>query len=363
MTAQYTNTVDVYNYLRWAKTVPNYPTVTSPETVDSSGTLIVGSEIFLDHNFVIDDSYSLSHGTVSTATTALTETTDYTIDVDTGKIVVASTAMGSDTVFAEYKWNSMVADTDMTLRIVRASEEIENETSNVYGTQTVVVREEQAGRGSFDYIYIPNKNEVQVVSNQLNGALTSTATEVVLDLTTGLSAGDYLSIEGEAMLVSSIDSTTAVTVSRGALDTTAATHVDDTVVVNVFVETSSSNRGSVPTFNPLTYKSQFAVDERTGEIQLLHTDNNIIDELSVGNFPNNTVFDRIRITYKYGSSSVPNDIKRLAILKVAYDLTLSGIASALPDGRDGFNPTAQKSILDEIDRLIERNMSHIVDGL
>ena len=127
MTAQYVNTLDVFNYLRCVNEIPNYPDTTTPEEVDATGSLGVGSAIFLDNRFIIDNTLTLSKGANNIDLTSLTETTDYTINLDNGKIVMASTAVGTDNVYAEYKSSLMTSDSDMLNRIQRASDEIHNE--------------------------------------------------------------------------------------------------------------------------------------------------------------------------------------------------------------------------------------------
>ena len=84
--------------------------------------------------------------------------------------------------------------------------------------------------------------------------------------------------------------------------------------------------------------------------------------MASGIYPPHRTFNRVRLTYSYGTDSVPLDIQRACILMVAYDLMLSGISKSIPEGRDGFQPTAQEKIEAEINKILKKHRTLKIDG-
>lgn len=353
---QYATTLQVFDFLRWTLQFPNYPTSTTLETVDSSGTLASGSKIYLDNKWVIDDTFIISFGATADSVTVLTETTDYTIDLDISCITITAagaTKIGSNNVYAEYKYNNFVPNSLISDLINRISKDIEDDTYRKFGTTTQNLKEEHAGKGRFKRVYRPDNLAVIAAKTQLSSAIDNTSTTLTVDDTTGFTAGDYIVIDTEVLLIGSVDSSTQLTVSRGQFGTTAAAHSIDDWTINVVVEQSNTRKGSVPTYNLMRFRRDYDVDDQTGAIQLLFINSVDRDDIFEDIYPPQGIFNRLRITYRSGSTSVPVDVTQATILRVAYQLTLSGIARALPEGRDGFNPTAQQALLDEYEKLIQ----------
>lgn len=362
MTA-YATTQEVLDFLSWSKQIPNYPTSSTPETVDDSGAVVTA--IYLDQKNIIDSSYTLSQGAISTTATDLTETTHYTLDKDTGAITLTTagkTAIGSRNVYATYKYNDFVSESVLSDRIDRATTDINELTSSIFGELAWVEREEHIGKGAFARIYRILSFPIHSIRTQLTEDLTATITAVGVDSTTGIAADDYLSLGSEVLKVVAVTDTTTLEVSRGALDSTAATHSDDDWTINAAVEISNSPIGSDPDWNFMTFREDYDIDDDTGAVQLLHVRAEDKDDLATDVYPPHRVMNRFRVTYKRGTSSVPNVIKRACILRVAHDLTLSGIARSIPEGRDGFDPGAQAELLKESNRLLKKHKVLKADG-
>ena len=363
MTA-YATTQEVLDFLSWTKQIPNYPTSSDYETVDDTG--IVTTAIYLDQKNIIESSYALYAGAISTTATELTETTHYTLDKDTGAIAITAsgkTAIGTKNVYAAYKYNEFITESVLSGKIDDATTDIQRQTSDsMFGEYEWITREEHVGKGAFSRVYRVLQFPIFSVRTQLTADLAIAATAVYLDSTTGILDDDYLSLGSEIVKVVDVTTTTALEISRGSLGSTAATHSDDDWVTNAAIEISNSPIGSDPSWNFMEFRSDFNIDDDTGAVQLLHVRAEDKDDLATDVFPPHRVGNRFRITYKRGTSTVPNDIKRACILRVAHDLTLSGIARSIPEGRDGFDPTAQAELLNESNRLLKKHKVLRADG-
>ena len=356
MTATYITTLDVFNYMRWNKKIPAFVSGSTPskEVVDETGTLTANSIVYLDFNKIIDNTLNLYYGTSGTASVVLTEGTHYTVDLDNAKITITSsgaTLIGSNSVFAEYQYNDFVEDSLVADMVERAQEQIEEECNRRFGTPTLIEREEQTGRGAYDRIYRPKKLPVVVAKTQLTSDITTATTVVLVDDTSGFEVGDILTLNQETLQINAIPSGTSFEVTRGHFGTAdIASHSEDDWMINVVVEISNTEMGSTPNWSTLDYRDDFDVDSNTGAIQLLHINANERDDLSQDVFPVFKVFNRVRITYKYGATSVPKDIQKAIILTVARDLIDSALTKSIPEGIDGFAPEA----IDKIDAQIKK---------
>jgi len=364
-TTQYCTTLQVFEYLNLAKEIPNYPTTTTLETVDVSTSIVSGSVIYLDKGKVIEDTQTISYGTSATSVTALTETTHYTIDNERGRITITASgasAIGSNKVYATYQYNDYINDSYVSDLIDRSTKDIDQRTTKTWQGLTLTTREEQLGRGAYSRMYKPRKMPLYLVRTQLSADITASDTSITMDSTNGLEEDDYLSIGTEVVSIDSVDNTTTLTVTRGALGSTAATHSDDDWVVNVVVEISNTPVGNEPNYSITEFRDDYDVDSGTGAIQLLYINAEDRDDLAPNVYPLPRIFNRIRFTYKYGAVSVPTDITELCILMTAYSMSVSSIARALPIGIDGFSPTAQQTILNEIDKILKEHRTLKIGG-
>lgn len=351
---QYATTLEVIEALNWWEEVPSYNNAeTTPETVDTSGSLSNGSIIYLDKPPVIDDTLTLSHGSSATSLTALTETTHYTIDLDTGKITITSAGaseIGSDNVYATYKYisvdgNRNITDSYISRLIDTATDQIDKFTYRTWQSTSTKLRERLFGKGQFDRLYRTHNLPVNFYEDTLSSAITdTTGTTFTVSSTTGLSADDYLAIGQEVIQVTSITNTTTFEASRGQLDSTASTHSSGDYVVNVIVEVSTTPLGSTPTYNYLTFLDDWSFNDRTNSITLLH--NEITDEgLYIGLYPQNGTPDRVRITYRYGADSVDDTIREACVSMVSSYLVSRGVARSNVTGAEQISVAVGKEML------------------
>lgn len=362
---QYCTTKQVFEFLNWAIDVPEFVSGSAPsfEEVDVSGTLANGSVIYLDHDKVIDGTLVLSYGASAASTTTLTLTTDYTIDLDKGKITITSagaTAIGSDKVYAEYYQYSSIdgrpgaRDSVVSTLIDRAVAHFDKEMNRSYQASVGVLREVRTGQGRNSRRYYPYNMKPIVVPTTLTTTVDSSETGFVVGSTSGMTAGDYITIGGEVLSIDSVDSATALTVTRGELGSTGAAHTAGDELVNAAMEVSTTPNGSTPTWIVLSYSGDFYIDPESGLFTVLHND--ITSEgLFVGQYPQKGTVNRVRLTYSYGSSSVPSDIEQACIEQVARWLSSASIAKALGEGQDGFVPRANEVLSEDVKAILKEH--------
>lgn len=159
--------------------------------------------------------------------------------------------------------------------------------------------------------------DITATTFTINEGATFTATDTTLTLNsvTGLFTGDYLKIGSEFLLIQTVDpGTTSVNVSRGALGSTAATHVDGSTVTRVandgqvnvhfFAQTPVPAPATLnyTVTNNLTSDYVFA-GSATGNDPTLTV--NIGDTL---NFNMNAVGHPLRITNQNGAYNPANEV-------------------------------------------------------
>lgn len=354
------DTIDIFNYFRWAKRVPDHDNgVHDLEIVDDTGTLVEDDIVYLDKTKVISGTLVLYADT-----TALTESTHYTIDLDIGKIVITSagaTALSGKSLKAEYKYNDVMEDSIVADIIERACSEVKNEVKGKYGQVTTILDEEYSGRGMYDVNYPLQNKPLYLKQTELQSAIDSSTPLLSVKDADGFIVGDILCIEQEILIVASIDSAVSMTVLRGQKGTTAASHAADTALVNMVVKISTTTRGSVPSFEVKEFKKEWDVSD-AGIVQL-HDSSAIDDDVVYEMAPESTVFDRVRITYNYGTASVPDALKECVLLTVALNMMNSALAKTLPEGIDGFSPTAQQEMEKKRQMILAQYRHLYADGI
>lgn len=363
---QYATTKQVFDFLKWTLQIPNYPKVTELETVDDSGTLVSGNKIYLNNAHVIDNTFTLSFGASVSSVTPLTEDTHYTMDLTKSEATITAAGAAvilTASVFGEYKYNTFCDDVDVSVMIDRVSKQIEKETDRQFGSIRQISQEEHIGKGRYARLYHGVNFGILLGKTQLSTAVpNTTATTFTVDSTTNFTADDTVTIEGEQVTVDSVDSTTQLTVTRGVNGSSAANHSVDKWLANVGIQISNTRRGGDPTFRTKKYRNDFDVDSDTGAVQLLHINPTERDELATELFPPWGTFNRLRMSYTIGTSTVPDDLIKATILKVSSDLTRSAIAKGITEGRDSFNPLAQKELEDEFNKVMSQYRRLAIDG-
>jgi len=350
-TLTYTTIYKLNEYLGQVGYAPSWsadakPTGKSYETV---GTGDVSTTIFYTNNKnIIDSTYTFYYGLTTSATTALTETTHYSIDLDQGVITLTGTGVtvvGTANIYGIYKYNiaglpnSLISNT-----LVRAQNVIERECETLFvdGTSAtpaygVAYQELQRGRGQYDRWYFTDKYPIQVIVTQLNGDLTAAATTIVVDSTNGFASSGTAVIESEQFSYTTKTSTAFMYCTRGENSTTAAAHDDNTYVTRHIVEYSLTEAGSEPTWETLDYMKDYSIDADSGRIKLLNFD--LLRTAVLNNkFPVEDLPDRVRLSYPYGWNVIPEEIELCTLMIASKQLLNQTVSRSLIQGRDEFRP-------------------------
>ena len=92
----------------------------------------------LDNKNIIASSYSLYYGASgSNDMTELTETTHYTLDKDSGRVLLTAsgvTELGTQVLYAKYTYSEKMSDTMIAFFITKSDAEVEKITGRIYGT-------------------------------------------------------------------------------------------------------------------------------------------------------------------------------------------------------------------------------------
>jgi hypothetical protein len=366
-TLTYATQLKLNQYLGQVGIAPDWDADSPPTglTYESVGTGDNSTNTFyLNSKFVISDTYTFYYGTATalTAATALTETTDYTLAKDQGVVTLTATGIttiGTDTIFADYKYNTLsVSDDIITAALTRAQNKIEQFTQTVFAVGTDATptygqnnQELHSGKGQYDRKYYTNNYPVPIITDTLNGALTSTATSVVVDSTTGFASTGTVCVNTEQFSYTGKTATAFTGVTRGANSSTAATHDDEATVTRHIVEYSTTESGSTPTFETQEYLADYSIDGDSGRVKLLNFDS-LNSALLSNKFPIEDLPDRVRLTYPYGYNTIPEEIERVTLMLATKELRSQTINSALISGRDEYKPSLVNVDDDEINKIL-----------
>lgn len=120
-----------------------------------------------------------------------------------------------------------IALTTDQYRLIPASGYPKTAAYRVYGGWYTGYRETLAGV----FGYHPDPDRMWQAKTTITEAIASdTATSITVASSTGIETLDYIKVGSEVMQVAAVVSATALTVTRGTLGTTAATHLDDAAV-------------------------------------------------------------------------------------------------------------------------------------
>ena len=189
----------------------------------------------LKNTNIISDSYTISYAASGSNTfTALTETTHYTLDKDSGRLVLTATGIstvGTNLLYATYWYTEIFSNTVISDYLSIADEEINKLTGRNWGTATLV-SEYRNGRKSLCYPTTDNPYAADwdapdfIVLNQQQ----ITKIDHVYFLNTPLSISSFLNY-----------------------DAGTSTYTDETDSVNSSIETPFSIFDSSPATNDYVY--------------------------------------------------------------------------------------------------------------
>ena len=186
MTATYATVKELAQFMNIEGVIPGRKGVGSDRIKETIGTGDASTtRFFTDNAFVISDTYSLVYGaTEAAATSALTETTHYTMNKDDGIVTLTGagvTLISTNIIYGAYSYcNIGITDTQLQAALDRAEVYIDEMTNNHWATGTdatpnynQVTDEKHDGKGKYDRDYYTDKYPLPNVSTLVNGAITA----------------------------------------------------------------------------------------------------------------------------------------------------------------------------------------------
>lgn len=361
---KYTTTRQLGAVLNMITDVPDWAPATSPTpelvgTGDSVATIF-----YLDYKNVYASSYTLYKGTVATSLTALTETTHYSLNKDTGKITLTAagvTFLSTNNLYAEYAYNSNnISDTQFEAILLRAEAEVDDLVNTTFTNgdddnpdYPAIIGEQKVSQGLFNRNYFTISKPVIDISTTLLTTVTSSSSTIVLAADAGAlfpTAGSII-IGTEIIKYTGISTDTLTGLTRGAYDSTADAHTAGDDIHSTSVQISSTDEGGVPTWYTLSWDDQVDVSDN-GNIYIFQ--DTIYSNYSINNslLIKQGVPNRLRINYMYGWQTIPTPITRLTLLLAQRMMWSDTILSSLTKGRNEFNP--------ELISVVEREIQSIV---
>lgn len=298
---------------------------------------------YLRYGLVLSDSYTLYHGTdPEDESNELTESTDYTLDKDSGRIKLTSTGVsnvGTDNIYATYSHlnigdNIRITDSELQNALDHAFGKVKKDTSTVFvdGTQAtpgyeVVTEEKDTGRGEKVTSYFLRNYPLPDVSTKLDGDVSKGATSISVDSTDGFPSSGTISIGTDKISYSSKSGTSFDGVSGVDSD-----HSDNDTVVPFVVETSDEGEGGEPTWNVLEYGVDYDLDNASGRLYLYnpyYTESGLWNDQPAYHVPN-----RVRTTYIHGRDSIPDDIKLAELMIAALEIENRRLRGYIVQGKE-----------------------------
>jgi hypothetical protein len=350
----FSSVLGLCDYLNITKSIPD-ATSTSQETVgtgDNSTTTF-----WLDNIGVIEDTYTLYHGT-----TALTETTHYTIDLETSKITLTSagvTEVGLHIIYAEYKYNILnIPNDQLTKLLVYAEREIKRKTETTFADYTAdnpqynqILNETKEGRfdarwKTFDMFFNPIIN----LSTTVASDYTTGGTEITLTDATGFPDAATIYINGNKITY------TAKSANNLTVPPTTPSITADSVVYGEVIEISKESEGTTPSYEVLERDIDYKIDFLQGRIELLG--NAYFGEFQDSDrfYPANYIIraSYMNAWYEQGNvPEIPDDIETCTYMIATNRLMKSVVGKAHISGLNSFNPTLVAVDRTDIDQIID----------
>ena len=350
MAIKYATTLQLGLILGIIKDVPSWDIAGTP-TNEAVGTgNDSNTQFFLDQKNIIASSYTLYANAV-----AMTETTDYTLDKDTGEITLTAagvTKLTTNDLTAKYKYfDSGMSDSYLTSVLERADKKVDNELNSIFtdGTSTnptyPLETEIQPSEGFFMDRIITSKKPLKDIETTLNGAHTDSITTISLASGTGSnypSSGTII-VNSEAISYTGVSTDDLTGCTRGALGTTAAAHSDGDAVHSTILFRSDTIEGTAVTFTIQPWDTLMYATSEGLFYKFKDADPDPLTRRGIAN--------RVKIIYYYGHDTIPVDITRLSLLLAKRMLIQDNIGKSMIAGRDGFKPEMLNADMSEIQSI------------
>lgn len=358
----YATTLQVARALAIANRVPSRD-VGGTYSKEEVGTGDNSNKIFyLDHDNILSDSYTLYYGSASSTTDTLTESDDYTLDNDTGKITLTNdgvTKLGTDTIFAEYEYISLgIKNSYLSTLVSRAEQKVDNMIGSTFVDSSVNNPDLPTVTNELHYAQptqrvFPDKLPIIDVAVSLNVdiELTDTSIELLSGDGVKLPLSGKLIIGKEVISYTGISTDTLTGVSRGEDGSTAASHSQGDEGHTTILTISNSGEGEEPTWTFGEYGVDYIVQE---DNNIFIFENSDFYRIYQGLMRNKDIANRVKlIQYYYGYDTIPADITRLTIILVNEMLIKDGFAKNLLEGRDEFSPSLTDPYKEEIRQITD----------
>ncbi len=342
------------------KDIPSWDVAATPTneavgTGDNSAT-----QFFLDQKSVVSDSYILYADGA-----AMTETTHYDIDTDTGEITLTAagvTLLSTNDLTAKYSYYSNgMEDSYVQAVLSRAEAEVDKTLNTTFtdGTQTnpayPVETEIQPSEGLWQRGIITKLKPLKDVVSALDGAITDSDTTISLDSAQGgeqFPTSGYIIIGSEVITYTGVSSDDLTGCSRGVLGTTAAAHSNEDAVHSTIVFRSDTIEGTAASWTIQPWQTHIYANE-TGLIYKFK-------DASPDPLSRTGVGERIKIIYYYGNDTVPADITRLTIILAKRMLVQDNVSKAMIAGRNEFRPEMFNADEEEIRKIVS---GHVINPM
>ena len=339
------------------KDIPSWDVAGTP-TKEEVGTGDASTTTFyLDQKSVVSDSYTIYYGATSATAVALTETTHYELDEDTGTLVLTSAGVAlvsTAKIWAAYKYYSNgMKDSFIISTLSRAEKEVDNATNSSYtdGTQDnpdyPIEIEIKSSEGYFQNRIITELKPLIDIESALDGDITSTATTISLTSAQGgeqFPSAGYLIIGSETITYTGVTDDDLTGCTRGVLGTTAATHSNGDAVHSTIVFRSDTTEGTAVSWTVQPWQTSIFADANGLIYKFKNADPDSLTRTGVA--------ERIKIIYLYGYNTVPGDITRLTLLFAKKQLMQDNVGKAMIAGRNEFRPEMMNADELEMNKII-----------
>lgn len=326
------------------QTVPNV-NVNARELVGTGDNS--NATFWLDNIGVIESTYTLSYGATEASLTTLTETTHYTIDLDTSKITLTAagiTAVGTNNIYGEYSYNTLnFRNSELLAALNPAENKLLRSTDQTFVDSSVSnpgyrqVNDELL-KGHFnplDKVYDFYYSPLVKIQTTVNGAFTLGETTLTLTDASLLPNAATIYVGGNKVAY------TAKSGNDLTVPNTTPSIADGATVRGEVIELSIQPEGTDPSYTVLDPDTEYEVDYDNGRFKILS--NAYFGEIAVGDriHPSNHL---VRVNYMQAwhepgrDPEIPDEIQWVVNSMAARKLMGSAISRAHSAGLNDFNP-------------------------
>jgi len=334
------------------KDIPSWDVAGSPINEAVGTGTGSATTFYLDQKSVISDSYTLYANAV-----AMSETTHYDLNADSGTIVLTEAGvalLSTNALTASYSYydNGML-DSYIQAVLSRTEKEVDKSINSTFtdGTATNPIypirTEIQSSKGIFEDRIITEFKPLKDIESALDGDITATATTISLTSTQGgeqYPTTGYIIIGSEVITYTGITDDDLTGCSRGVLGTIASTHSNGDAVHSTIVFRSDTTESTAVSWTVQPWQTSCFVNEDGLIYKFQGADPEPLTRVGVA--------ERVKIIYLYGYDIVPGDITRLTLLLAKRSLMQDNIGKAIIAGRNEFKPEMLNADAEEISQII-----------